>query len=109
MKNQNNQPLHTILLATIATIFLLGAFASTFAQNGIGAKYGSRDPQTCADKTLPKTGAPSAAQAAKLAVLVLAAIVLVRFAWMFGAAYLPRLLSRTFRHETHGRVRGGGH
>src|SRR5437588_8378654 len=44
--------------------------------------------------------ANSAAQASKLAVLVLAAIVLVRFAWMFGAAYLPRLLSRTFRHET---------
>jgi len=42
----------------------------------------------------------STAQAAKLAVLVLAAIVLVRFAWMFGSSYLPRLLSRTFRHET---------
>ncbi len=42
----------------------------------------------------------SMAQAAKLAALVLAAIVLVRFAWMFGSSYLPRLLSRTFRHET---------
>ena len=42
----------------------------------------------------------SMAQATKLAVLVLAAIVLVRFAWMFGTSYLPRLLSRTFRHET---------
>ena len=42
----------------------------------------------------------SMAQAAKLAVLVLAAIVLVRFVWMFGSSYLPRLLSRTFRHET---------
>jgi CPA1 family monovalent cation:H+ antiporter len=40
------------------------------------------------------------AQAGKLAVLVLAAIILVRFAWMFGTSYLPRLLSRTFRHET---------
>src|SRR5256885_517275 len=35
----------------------------------------------------------SMAQAAKLAVLVLAAIVLVRFAWMYGTTYLPRLLS----------------
>jgi len=39
------------------------------------------------------------AQAARLAVLVLAAIVLVRFAWMFGSIYLPRV-SRTFRRET---------
>jgi CPA1 family monovalent cation:H+ antiporter len=42
----------------------------------------------------------SMGQAAKLAVLVLAAIVLVRFAWVFGVSYLPRFLSRTFRHET---------
>src|SRR6266404_3352058 len=42
----------------------------------------------------------SMAQAAKLAALVLAAIVMVRFAWVFGTSYLPRLLSRTFRHET---------
>jgi CPA1 family monovalent cation:H+ antiporter len=26
-------------------------------------------------------------------------IVLVRFVWMFGTTYLPRLLSRTFRHK----------
>ena len=44
--------------------------------------------------------AGSMAHAAKLAVLVLAAIVLVRFAWIFGTSYLPRLLSKTFRHET---------
>jgi CPA1 family monovalent cation:H+ antiporter len=42
----------------------------------------------------------SMAEAGKLAVLVLAAIVLVRFAWMFASSYLPRLLSRTLRHET---------
>src|SRR6266404_2414531 len=42
----------------------------------------------------------SMAQGAKLAVLVLAAIVMVRFAWVFGTSYLPRLLIRTFRHET---------
>ena len=42
----------------------------------------------------------SVAQLAKLALFVLGAIVLVRFVWMFGSSYLPRLLSRTFRHET---------
>src|SRR6476620_4889489 len=39
----------------------------------------------------------SVAQLAKLALFVLGAIVLVRFVWMFGSSYLPRLLSRTFR------------
>jgi Na+/H+ antiporter len=44
--------------------------------------------------------APSSAiQVARLAILVLSAIVLVRFLWVFGANYLPRLLSRTFRHK----------
>jgi CPA1 family monovalent cation:H+ antiporter len=37
---------------------------------------------------------------ANLAVLVVSTIVLVRFVWMFGGAYLPRLLSPTIRHET---------
>jgi len=41
----------------------------------------------------------SLAQSAKLAGLVLVAIVLVRFVWIFGTSYLPRLLSRTFRNE----------
>lgn len=41
----------------------------------------------------------SAGQVAKVAGLVLAAIVLVRFVWMFGTNYLPRLLSRRLRHE----------
>jgi Na+/H+ antiporter len=36
---------------------------------------------------------------AKLAILVLLAIVLVRFLWLFGATYLPRLFSRTFRRK----------
>ena len=31
--------------------------------------------------------------------LVLLAIVLVRFVWLFGATYLPRLFSRTFRRK----------
>jgi CPA1 family monovalent cation:H+ antiporter len=44
--------------------------------------------------------APSAAiRAAQLAILVVAVIMLVRFVWIFGATYLPRLLSRTFRHK----------
>jgi CPA1 family monovalent cation:H+ antiporter len=39
------------------------------------------------------------AQAPKLALLVLATIILVRFLWMFGSSYLPRLLSRKLRNE----------
>jgi monovalent cation/hydrogen antiporter len=41
----------------------------------------------------------SAMHLAKLVILILLAIALVRFAWMFGATYLPRLLSRQFRHR----------
>ncbi len=41
----------------------------------------------------------SSTQVAKMAVLVVSAIVLVRFVWMFGAGYLPRRLSPTFRRE----------
>lgn len=62
MKNQNNQRLQSLLLTTIATIFLLSAFNSTFAQ-GSGAKYEARDPKTCADTKKPTRGAMSAAQA----------------------------------------------
>lgn len=36
---------------------------------------------------------------AKLVILILLAIALVRFVWMFGATYLPRLLSRKFRRK----------
>ncbi len=63
MKNQNNSHWQSSLLITIVAIFLLGAFNFTFAQAGIGAKYGARDPRTCADKKSPRTGALSAAQA----------------------------------------------
>jgi len=38
----------------------------------------------------------SAIHVGKLAILIVSVMVLVRFAWMFGAAYLPRLLSRKF-------------
>src|SRR5437016_3388820 len=34
-----------------------------------------------------------------LAIAFVLLIVLVRFVWVFGATYLPRLLSRTFRHK----------
>src|SRR5437867_1124527 len=34
-----------------------------------------------------------------LAIVFVAVIVLVRFVWVFGATYLPRLLSRTFRRK----------
>ncbi len=42
MKKQNNQRLQTILLAAIATIFLFGAFGSTFAQDAPKFKVGDR-------------------------------------------------------------------
>src|SRR6266403_1910829 len=38
-------------------------------------------------------------EVARLALLVLLALVLVRFAWLFGATYLPRLFSKTFRRK----------
>ena len=41
----------------------------------------------------------SAMSVTRLAVLVLLAIVLVRFVWLFAATYLPRLFSRTFRRK----------
>ena len=65
MKNQNNQRLQTVLLAPIATIFLFGALSSIFAQAGSGAKYGTRDPRTCADTKAPAKGAMTAALATK--------------------------------------------
>ncbi len=39
----------------------------------------------------------TATRAAQLAIVFVLMIVLVRFAWVFGATYLPRLLSPTFR------------
>jgi Na+/H+ antiporter len=41
----------------------------------------------------------SISQVVKLAIAVVAVIVLVRFAWMFGATYLPRLLGRKFARK----------
>src|SRR5467141_691317 len=40
-----------------------------------------------------------ATRAAEIALIVVLVIVLIRFAWMFGANYLPRLLSRKVRRQ----------
>jgi monovalent cation/hydrogen antiporter len=40
-----------------------------------------------------------AIEVAKLSILIVSAIILVRFVWMFGATYLPRLFSPTFRRK----------
>lgn len=50
MKKQINQRWQSLLLATIATFIVLGASGAVFAQKGIGAKYGARDPQPCENK-----------------------------------------------------------
>ena len=67
MKIQNNQRRQSLLLATITIIFLLGAFHSTFAQPGSGAKFGSRDVSTCDNTKAPTKGAITAALATKYA------------------------------------------
>src|SRR6266446_652579 len=41
----------------------------------------------------------TATRVAQLPITFVAVIVLVRFVWVFGATYLPRLLSRTFRRK----------
>ena len=43
----------------------------------------------------------SATRVAKLAILIVSVMVLVRFAWMFGASYLPRLLSGRSHRKKH--------
>ena len=41
------------------------AMSTAPALAGVGDKYGTRDPATCADASQPKSGAPTPAQAAK--------------------------------------------
>ena len=65
MKRQKNQRLQSVLLATITIIFLLGAFHSTYAQQGAGKPYDARDPRTCADMKAPAKGAMTVALATK--------------------------------------------
>ena len=43
----------------------------------------------------------SATRVAKLAILVVSVMVVVRFAWIFGATYLPRLLSGRLHRKKH--------
>jgi Na+/H+ antiporter len=67
----------------------------TFILNGIlFMLIGLQLPQVM--HALPSGSAMSIAQ---VAILVLLAIVVVRFLWLFGATYLPRLFSRTFRRK----------
>jgi Na+/H+ antiporter len=67
----------------------------TFILNGIlFMLIGLQLPQVI--HTLPPG---SALSVAKLGVLVLLALVLVRFLWLFVATYLPRLFSRAFRRK----------
>src|SRR3989440_7447453 len=67
----------------------------TFILNGVlFMLIGLQLPQVI--RALPPGMTTRVAQVAILFVLV---IVLVRFVWVFGATYLPRLLSRTFRHK----------
>src|SRR5207302_6637476 len=67
----------------------------TFILNGIlSMLIGLQLPQVV------QTLAPgTVTRVAWLAIAFVLLIVLVRFVWVFGATYLPRLLSRTFRHK----------
>jgi hypothetical protein len=51
---------------TSMTIALTLASGMAFAQNGAGAKFGARDPRTCASKRDPQRGAPTGAQMEKI-------------------------------------------
>jgi Na+/H+ antiporter len=67
----------------------------TFILNGIlFMLIGLQLPQVL-DALAPGT----ATRVAWLAIVFVVVIVLVRFAWVFGATYLPRLLSSTFRRK----------
>ena len=62
MTKQINQSRRLLLLAAISIFIVLGASGDIFAQNGIGKKYNSRDPQPCSE-TGSKTKAPTIAEA----------------------------------------------
>ncbi|HRH43322.1 MAG TPA: hypothetical protein PKY82_16940 [Pyrinomonadaceae bacterium] len=65
MKKQTKSNWQTTAFAIIAIVFVFGASNGVLAQKGVGAKYGARDPQTCADTKAPAKGAITAALAAK--------------------------------------------
>ena len=48
--------------SAILTLLLTAGATGAFAQNGIGAKFGARDPRTCKSKKEPAKGAPTADQ-----------------------------------------------
>jgi hypothetical protein len=58
------QGVQSQMMTTITTMFLLGVFGAAGAQS-IGAKYGTRDPRTCADSKAPARGAMTPALATK--------------------------------------------
>jgi hypothetical protein len=65
MRRQVNQCRLSSLLAATAAVLLCGGFSLTFAQAGVGEKYGARDPRRCPAAKQPVRGAPSPAQAAQ--------------------------------------------
>lgn len=68
MTKQINKRRQSSLLATIAIVLAFGALSGAAVaqeKKSIGAKYGSREPQTCADMKAPAKGAITAALAAK--------------------------------------------
>src|SRR5690348_861356 len=52
------------LLTTLTIVLCASTFAA--AQAGTGAKFGTRDPHTCASKKEPTSGAPSGARLEEL-------------------------------------------
>lgn len=55
---------HHVSAAAVVTLALTVAAGAAAAQQGVGAKYGARDPHTCPNVQAPTSGPPSAAQAA---------------------------------------------
>lgn len=63
MTKRSLQQWQSLLPITITAVFMLAALAApSFAQNGIGKKYNSRDPRPCSEAA-SKTKAPTVAEA----------------------------------------------
>jgi len=67
MRNRTVLRWKSMLLAIFTVVLVSGAYNAIVAQEkgSIGAKYGSREPRTCADMKIPARGAITAALAAK--------------------------------------------
>jgi hypothetical protein len=61
---QQEPPMHKKLILSALAMTLLSGMA--FPQNGAGAKFGARDPRTCASKKDPQKGAPTGPQMEKV-------------------------------------------